>query len=177
MQLELYATCNSSHLYVDSCMFLLHVSSETNKPDLCCVGRFLYRHLLMFYSQTPSLTAKSVFQRNSDSTLLSLKSGTSLHLYVNQLPKGAAPIPFKLSRSWRTGRKFNRPTFCMCFWRKSLCIQLKLYQIAVNFCSQSEIVTDTFLHFCQILLRWTPGVWPIKAMFAGCWMTSPKKSL
>ncbi|XP_075904139.1 adenosine deaminase domain-containing protein 1 isoform X2 [Nelusetta ayraudi] len=58
--------------------------------------RFLYRHLLMFYSQTSSLTAKSVFQQNSDSGLLSLKSGISLHLYVNQLPKGVAQIPSKL---------------------------------------------------------------------------------
>lgn len=41
--------------------------------------------------------AKSVFQLNSDSGLLSLKSGVSLHLYVNQLPKGAAQIPSKLS--------------------------------------------------------------------------------
>lgn len=92
------AHCNPL-LFVYCSMLLLHISSETHKPDLVCVGRFLYRHLLMFYSQTAGLTAKSVFQRNSDSTLLSLKSGTSLHLYVNQLPKGAAQIPFKLSRS------------------------------------------------------------------------------
>lgn len=78
-------------------MLLLHISSETRWPELCCFGRFLYRHLLMFYSQTASLMAKSVFQQNSDSGLLSLKSGISLHLYVNQLPKGAAQIPSKLS--------------------------------------------------------------------------------
>lgn len=78
-------------------MLLLHISSETRWPDLCCFGRFLYRHLLMFYSQTASLMAKSVFQQNSDSGLLSLKSGISLHLYVNQLPNGAAQIPSKLS--------------------------------------------------------------------------------
>lgn len=100
-------------------MLLLHISSEAHKPDVCCAGRFLYRHLLMFYSQTASLTAKSVFQRNSDGTLLSLKSGISLHLYVNQLPKGTAQIPFKLSRSWHTGRKFTRPITCIYFSKKS----------------------------------------------------------
>ncbi|XP_029297565.1 LOW QUALITY PROTEIN: adenosine deaminase domain-containing protein 1 [Cottoperca gobio] len=54
--------------------------------------RFLYRHLLMFFSKTANLTEKSIFQQNSSSGLLSLKSGITLHLYVNQLPKGAAQI-------------------------------------------------------------------------------------
>lgn len=50
----------------------------------------------MFYSQTANLTAKSIFEQNNSSGLLSLKSGITLHLYVNQLPKGAAQIPSKL---------------------------------------------------------------------------------
>ncbi|XP_040904353.1 adenosine deaminase domain-containing protein 1 [Toxotes jaculatrix] len=58
--------------------------------------RFLYRHLLMFFSEKASLKEKSIFQQNSSSHLLSLKSGITLHLYVNQLPKGAAQIPSKL---------------------------------------------------------------------------------
>ncbi|XP_054453802.1 adenosine deaminase domain-containing protein 1 [Anoplopoma fimbria] len=58
--------------------------------------RFLYRHLLMFFSKTANLTEKSIFQQSSSSGLLSLKSGITLHLYVNQLPKGAAQIPSKL---------------------------------------------------------------------------------
>ncbi|XP_037636818.1 adenosine deaminase domain-containing protein 1 [Sebastes umbrosus] len=58
--------------------------------------RFLYRHLLMFFSKTANLTEKSIFQQNSSSGLLSLKSGITLHLYVNQLPKGAAQMPSKL---------------------------------------------------------------------------------
>ncbi|XP_036933482.1 adenosine deaminase domain-containing protein 1 isoform X1 [Acanthopagrus latus] len=57
--------------------------------------RFLYRHLLMFFSKTANLKERSVFQHSS-SGLLSLKSGITLHLYVNQLPKGAAQIPSKL---------------------------------------------------------------------------------
>ncbi|KAA8588606.1 hypothetical protein FQN60_009951 [Etheostoma spectabile] len=52
--------------------------------------KFLYRHLLMFFSKTANLTEKSIFQQNSSSGLLSLKNGITLHLYVNQLPKGAA---------------------------------------------------------------------------------------
>ncbi|XP_023128367.2 adenosine deaminase domain-containing protein 1 [Amphiprion ocellaris] len=58
--------------------------------------RFLYRHLLMFFSKNASMTEKSIFQQNSSSSLLSLKSDITLHLYVNQLPKGAAQIPSQL---------------------------------------------------------------------------------
>ncbi|XP_070769708.1 adenosine deaminase domain-containing protein 1 [Enoplosus armatus] len=58
--------------------------------------RFLYRHLLMFFSKKANLKGKSIFQQTSSSVLLSLKSGITLHLYVNQLPKGAAEIPSKL---------------------------------------------------------------------------------
>ncbi|AWP11685.1 putative adenosine deaminase domain-containing protein 1 [Scophthalmus maximus] len=61
--------------------------------------RFLYRHLLMFYSKTANLTEKSIFQQSSDgsSSFLSLKGSITLHLYVNQLPKGAAQIPSRLN--------------------------------------------------------------------------------
>uniref|UniRef100_A0A3B5M714 Uncharacterized protein n=1 Tax=Xiphophorus couchianus TaxID=32473 RepID=A0A3B5M714_9TELE len=58
--------------------------------------RYLYRHLLMYFSKNANLTAKSIFTHNINSKLLSLKSGITLHLYVNQLPKGAAQIPTKL---------------------------------------------------------------------------------
>ncbi|KAK9518439.1 hypothetical protein VZT92_023745 [Zoarces viviparus] len=59
--------------------------------------RFLYRHLLMFFNKTAKLTEKSVFQQSSSSSgLLSLKSDITLHLYVNQLPKGASQIQTKL---------------------------------------------------------------------------------
>uniref|UniRef100_A0A3Q0SSS6 Adenosine deaminase domain containing 1 (testis-specific) n=1 Tax=Amphilophus citrinellus TaxID=61819 RepID=A0A3Q0SSS6_AMPCI len=60
--------------------------------------RFLYRHLLMYFSKNANLTEKSIFQQNSSSSssLLSLKSGVTLHLYVNQLPKGAAQVLPKL---------------------------------------------------------------------------------
>uniref|UniRef100_A0A8C4ES07 Adenosine deaminase domain containing 1 (testis-specific) n=1 Tax=Dicentrarchus labrax TaxID=13489 RepID=A0A8C4ES07_DICLA len=58
--------------------------------------RFLYRHLLMFFSKMANLMEKSIFEQNSSSGLLSMKSGITLHLYVNQLPKGAAQIPSKL---------------------------------------------------------------------------------
>ncbi|KAJ0002785.1 hypothetical protein NQD34_007934 [Periophthalmus magnuspinnatus] len=58
--------------------------------------RYLYRHLLIFFSKTANLTEKSIFQMNGTSGLLSLKNGITLHLYVNQLPKGAAQIPSTL---------------------------------------------------------------------------------
>uniref|UniRef100_A0A8C7WUC3 Adenosine deaminase domain containing 1 (testis-specific) n=1 Tax=Oryzias sinensis TaxID=183150 RepID=A0A8C7WUC3_9TELE len=58
--------------------------------------RYLYRNLLMFYSKNPTLSQQSVYQHKSNSNLLCLKTGISLHLYVNSLPKGAAVIPSKL---------------------------------------------------------------------------------
>ncbi|KAM3866965.1 adenosine deaminase domain-containing protein 1 [Diretmus argenteus] len=53
--------------------------------------RYLYRHLLMFFSKTASLNEKCILQRSS-SSLLSLKSNVALHLYINELPKGTAQI-------------------------------------------------------------------------------------
>uniref|UniRef100_A0A673A4N7 Adenosine deaminase domain containing 1 (testis-specific) n=1 Tax=Sphaeramia orbicularis TaxID=375764 RepID=A0A673A4N7_9TELE len=68
--------------------------------------RFLYRHLLMFFSKASNLAEKSVFQQNSSSGLVCLKSGITLHLFVNQLPKGAAQSKMCLSplsiSAWRT---------------------------------------------------------------------------
>ncbi|XP_060766190.1 adenosine deaminase domain-containing protein 1 [Neoarius graeffei] len=58
--------------------------------------RYLYRHLLLFYSRNHCLEGKSVFQLDENTKLLSLKSHTTLHLYLNQLCKGAAQIPSHL---------------------------------------------------------------------------------
>ncbi|CAG5988785.1 unnamed protein product [Menidia menidia] len=58
--------------------------------------RYLYRHLLLFFSKNASLSEKSIFEKNSRGDLLSLKTGITLHLYMNQLPNGAAEIPSKL---------------------------------------------------------------------------------
>ncbi|XP_026865414.2 adenosine deaminase domain-containing protein 1 [Electrophorus electricus] len=58
--------------------------------------RYLYRHLLLFYSKNHSLEEKSIFQQDESTKLLSLKSRITLHLYLNQLPKGAAQIPSHL---------------------------------------------------------------------------------
>nr|XP_061832844.1 adenosine deaminase domain-containing protein 1-like [Nerophis lumbriciformis] len=58
--------------------------------------RFFYQHLLLFYSKTAHVTEMSIFQHNKGG-LLSLKSGITMHLYVNQLPKGATEIPLNLS--------------------------------------------------------------------------------
>ncbi|XP_049606001.1 adenosine deaminase domain-containing protein 1 isoform X1 [Syngnathus scovelli] len=63
-----------------------------------CLMRFLYQHLLMFFSKTTQLVENSIFQHNNNNNhLLSLKSGIMLHLYINQVPTGAAQIPSKLS--------------------------------------------------------------------------------
>ncbi|XP_042558691.1 adenosine deaminase domain-containing protein 1 isoform X2 [Clupea harengus] len=55
--------------------------------------RYLYRHLLLFFSKNNHLQEKSIFQQDEKTKLLSLKSDVKLHLYMNQLPKGAAQIP------------------------------------------------------------------------------------
>lgn len=65
-------------------------------PFVSRLSRFLYRHLLMFFSRTAELKAKSIFQPSATGDLLSLKKGVALHLYMNQLPKGAAQMHVKL---------------------------------------------------------------------------------
>ncbi|XP_041653181.1 Bardet-Biedl syndrome 12 protein-like [Cheilinus undulatus] len=77
-----------------TCGRIVHDSHEVVSARRSLM-RFLYRHLLMFFSKTANLTQKSIFQQSSSSGLLCLKSGITLHLYVNRLPKGAA-IPSQL---------------------------------------------------------------------------------
>uniref|UniRef100_A0A4W3HYT6 Adenosine deaminase domain-containing protein 1 n=1 Tax=Callorhinchus milii TaxID=7868 RepID=A0A4W3HYT6_CALMI len=54
--------------------------------------RYLYRHLLMFYNKNPEVVKQSIFCTNSEGKVLTLKDRTNFHLYLNQLPKGAAQI-------------------------------------------------------------------------------------
>lgn len=58
--------------------------------------RFLYKNLLLFFSKNPSLEEKSVFQQDQTTKLMSFKNHLTLHLYMSQLPKGAAQIPSQL---------------------------------------------------------------------------------
>ncbi|TRY93967.1 hypothetical protein DNTS_021120 [Danionella cerebrum] len=58
--------------------------------------RFLYRNLLLFFSTNCTMKEKSVFQQDPNTKLLSFKNHLTLHLYLNQLPKGAAQIPSQL---------------------------------------------------------------------------------
>ncbi|XP_072529706.1 adenosine deaminase domain-containing protein 1 [Salminus brasiliensis] len=58
--------------------------------------RYLYRHLLLFFSKNRALEEKSIFQQDQSTKLLCLKNHITLHLYLNQLPKGAAQIPSHL---------------------------------------------------------------------------------
>lgn len=54
--------------------------------------RFLYRQLLLFYSKNPTMVEKSIFVPDQTTKLLILKTNITIHLYMNQLPKGAAQI-------------------------------------------------------------------------------------
>uniref|UniRef100_UPI00398EE6BB adenosine deaminase domain-containing protein 1 isoform X1 n=1 Tax=Pristiophorus japonicus TaxID=55135 RepID=UPI00398EE6BB len=54
--------------------------------------RYLYRHLLMFYNKNPDVVSQSIFCIDSGRKVLAVKDHTSFHLYLNQLPKGAAQI-------------------------------------------------------------------------------------
>ncbi|XP_051901058.1 adenosine deaminase domain-containing protein 1 [Pristis pectinata] len=54
--------------------------------------RYLYRHLLMFYNKNPDVMSQSIFCIDSGRKVLTVKDGINFHLYLNQLPKGAAQI-------------------------------------------------------------------------------------
>ncbi|KAL0974278.1 hypothetical protein UPYG_G00218150 [Umbra pygmaea] len=58
--------------------------------------RYLYRHLLLFFSKNQVLEEKSIFQQDKGTMLLNLKDNITLHLYLNLMPKGAAQIPSNL---------------------------------------------------------------------------------
>nr|XP_015199388.1 PREDICTED: adenosine deaminase domain-containing protein 1 isoform X2 [Lepisosteus oculatus] len=58
--------------------------------------RYLYRHLLLFYSKKSTMVKKSIFQLDLNSQLLTLKRNITIHLYMNQLPKGSAQLPPRL---------------------------------------------------------------------------------
>ncbi|NWW50553.1 ADAD1 protein, partial [Pedionomus torquatus] len=57
--------------------------------------RYFYRHLLLFYNESPTRTEKSIFCTVPGSKLLTLKQNTAIFLYMNQLPKGTAQL-----KSW-----------------------------------------------------------------------------
>ncbi|XP_048450966.1 adenosine deaminase domain-containing protein 1 isoform X4 [Rhincodon typus] len=54
--------------------------------------RYLYRHLLMFYNKNPDVVNQSIFCIDSGRKVITVKDRTNFHLYLNQLPKGAAQI-------------------------------------------------------------------------------------
>ncbi|CAN9514575.1 unnamed protein product [Ophioblennius macclurei] len=73
--------------------------------------RFLYQHVLMFFSKIEDLNKNSIFEQSRGGGLLSLKGGISLHLYINQLPKGAPPTVWHMKplsfQAWETIQDLN----------------------------------------------------------------------
>ncbi|XP_078517252.1 adenosine deaminase domain-containing protein 1-like isoform X1 [Lissotriton helveticus] len=52
--------------------------------------RFLYKHLMLFYSGNPLALEKSIFCRSKENDILELKPCILFHLYLRQVPTGAA---------------------------------------------------------------------------------------
>ncbi|XP_034746573.1 adenosine deaminase domain-containing protein 2 isoform X3 [Etheostoma cragini] len=52
--------------------------------------RFLYKQLLLFFDADPKAKESCIFESSADTPQLQLKPKTSLHLYTNQFPEGAA---------------------------------------------------------------------------------------
>ncbi|KAJ8348324.1 hypothetical protein SKAU_G00269130 [Synaphobranchus kaupii] len=70
--------------------------------------RFLFKQLLLFFSDDPGCKERSIYESTSDSHLLQLKPKIYLHLYTNQTPKGAAQcILMKSSLSSYTSLKLQ----------------------------------------------------------------------
>ncbi|XP_043529985.1 adenosine deaminase domain-containing protein 1 isoform X4 [Chiloscyllium plagiosum] len=53
---------------------------------------YLYRHLLMFYNKNPDVVNQSIFCIDTGRNVITVKDRINFHLYLNQLPKGAAQI-------------------------------------------------------------------------------------
>ncbi|XP_069487244.1 adenosine deaminase domain-containing protein 1 [Ambystoma mexicanum] len=58
--------------------------------------RYFYRQLLLFYNRNAGMMEKSIFCAEPSSNLLTLKQDINVHLYMNQLPKGAAQMKSQL---------------------------------------------------------------------------------
>ncbi|XP_041904527.1 adenosine deaminase domain-containing protein 1 isoform X1 [Corvus kubaryi] len=86
--------CNYSRRF-ESCGRLLHDSHAivTARRSLL---RYLYRHLLLFYSKNAGKAERSIFCTAPGSKLLTLKQNITLSLYMNQLPKGTAQLKSEL---------------------------------------------------------------------------------
>ncbi|XP_036379637.1 adenosine deaminase domain-containing protein 2 [Megalops cyprinoides] len=70
--------------------------------------RFLFKQLLLFFSDDPACKERSIYESTSDSNLLQLKPKIYLHLYTNQTPKGAAQcVLMKSSGSSYTSLKLQ----------------------------------------------------------------------
>ncbi|XP_028657859.2 adenosine deaminase domain-containing protein 1 isoform X1 [Erpetoichthys calabaricus] len=58
--------------------------------------RYFYRQLLLFYSRNSSVVEKSIFQPDNTTKLLCLKPNITVHLYLNQLPKGTSQFHLQM---------------------------------------------------------------------------------
>ncbi|NWH74901.1 ADAD1 protein, partial [Piaya cayana] len=61
--------------------------------------RYFYRHVLLFYNESPSRRETSIFCAAPGSKLLTLKQNTTLFLYMNELPKGSAQLKSRVHLS------------------------------------------------------------------------------
>ncbi|NWR86151.1 ADAD1 protein, partial [Furnarius figulus] len=137
--------CNYSRR-LESCGRVVHDSHAivTARRSLL---RYLYRHLLLFYNKNPTKSETSIFCTAPDSKLLTLKQNTTLTLYMNQLPKGAARFKPEVQLSPRSISAFEAS--------EELSLHVALEgRIYLAACCPPKTVRVSSMSACDKLTKW-----------------------